>query len=137
MELVFLGTSGSIPTAQRGLPSIALKLDGGILLLDCAEGTQRQMSLAHLSPMKIDSIFITHLHGDHFLGLAGLVQALSRRQIYRGGCTGSHVKLVQQVQQALAAEPLTPGQLLWDAHATARPRWPRRRLRRGPPDGTT
>jgi len=77
MELVFLGTGGSIPTAQRGLPSIALKLDGEILLFDCAEGAQRQMSLAHLSPMKIDSIFITHLHGDHFLGLAGLVQTLS------------------------------------------------------------
>ena len=66
MELVFLGTSGSIPTSTRSLPSIALRLDGKILLFDCAECTQRQMSLAHLSPMKIDSIFITHLHGDHF-----------------------------------------------------------------------
>ncbi len=77
MKLIFLGTSGSIPTAKRGLPAIALKRDRELLLFDVAEGTQRQMALAHLSPMKLDAIFITHLHGDHFLGLAGLVQTLS------------------------------------------------------------
>jgi len=77
MKLVFLGTSGSIPTVQRGLPAIALKRDRELLLFDCAEGTQRQMALAGLSPMKLSKIFITHLHGDHFLGLAGLVQTLS------------------------------------------------------------
>lgn len=77
MELIFLGTSGSIPTVQRGIPAIALKRDREILLFDCAEGTQRQMAIAHLSPMKVNTIFITHLHGDHFLGLAGLVQTLS------------------------------------------------------------
>ncbi|MDI6884686.1 MAG: ribonuclease Z [Hadesarchaea archaeon] len=77
MKLTFLGTSGSIPTPQRGLPAIALKRDRELLLFDCAEGTQRQMALAGLSPMRIRAIFITHLHGDHFLGLAGLVQTLS------------------------------------------------------------
>ncbi len=77
MRLVFLGTSGSIPTVQRGLPAIALKRERELLLFDCAEGTQRQMARAKLSPMKIDAIFITHLHGDHFLGLAGLVQTMS------------------------------------------------------------
>lgn len=77
MRLIFLGTSGSIPTVQRGLPAIALKRDRELLLFDVAEGTQRQMALAHLSPMKLDAVFITHLHGDHFLGLAGLVQTLS------------------------------------------------------------
>ena len=77
MELIFLGTSGSIPTVQRGIPAIALKIDREILLFDCAEGTQRQMSLAHISPMKVSAVFITHLHGDHFLGLAGLVQTMS------------------------------------------------------------
>jgi len=77
MKLVFLGTSGSIPTAQRGLPAIALRRDRELLLFDCAEGTQRQMALAGLSPMRLKAIFITHLHGDHFLGLAGLVQTMS------------------------------------------------------------
>lgn len=77
MKLVFLGTSGSIPTVQRGLPAIAVKRERELLLFDCGEGTQREMARAKLSPMKIDTIFITHLHGDHFLGLAGLVQTLS------------------------------------------------------------
>jgi len=77
MELIFLGTSGSIPTVQRGIPSIALKRDREILLFDVAEGTQRQMAIAHISPMKVSAVFITHLHGDHFLGLAGLVQTMS------------------------------------------------------------
>jgi ribonuclease Z len=77
MKLVFLGTGGSIPTSRRGIPAIALKLNGELLLFDVAEGTQRQMALAHLSPMKVSSVFITHLHGDHFLGLAGLVQTMA------------------------------------------------------------
>jgi len=77
VKLIFLGTSGSIPTIKRGLPAIALKREGELLLFDCAESTQRQMAHAHLSPMKVDAIFITHLHGDHFLGLVGLVQTLS------------------------------------------------------------
>lgn len=77
MKLIFLGTSGSIPTSQRGLPAIALRHERELLLFDCAEGTQRQMVKAKLSPLKIDAIFITHLHGDHFLGLAGLVQTMS------------------------------------------------------------
>jgi len=77
VKLIFLGTSGSIPTIKRGLPAIALKREQELLLFDCAESTQRQMAHAHLSPMKLDAIFITHLHGDHFLGLVGLVQTLS------------------------------------------------------------
>ncbi|MEM2890680.1 MAG: ribonuclease Z [Candidatus Hadarchaeum sp.] len=77
MKLIFLGTSGSIPTSRRNIPSIALKMNGELLLFDVAEGTQRQMAIAHLSPMKVSSIFITHLHGDHFLGLAGLVQTMA------------------------------------------------------------
>ncbi|MGC8817219.1 MAG: ribonuclease Z [Candidatus Hadarchaeum sp.] len=77
MKLIFLGTSGSIPTSRRNIPSVALKLNGEILLFDVAEGTQRQMARAHLSPMKVSSVFITHLHGDHFLGLAGLIQTMA------------------------------------------------------------
>jgi ribonuclease Z len=77
VKLIFLGTSGSIPTIKRGLPAIALKRERELLLFDCAESTQRQMAHARISPMKLDAIFITHLHGDHFLGLVGLVQTLS------------------------------------------------------------
>ncbi|HID61097.1 MAG TPA: ribonuclease Z [Hadesarchaea archaeon] len=77
MKLIFLGTSGSIPTLKRGLPAIAIRRERELLLFDVGEGAQRQMVLADLSPMKLDTIFITHLHGDHFLGLAGLVQTMS------------------------------------------------------------
>ena len=77
LKLVFLGTTGSIPTLKRGMPAIAIKRGGELLLFDCGEGTQRQLMRAHLSPLKLDAIFITHLHGDHFLGLAGLVQTMS------------------------------------------------------------
>ena len=77
MKLIFLGTSGSIPTPQRSLPALAIKRERELLLFDCGEGTQRQMARVGLSPLKIDAVFITHLHGDHFLGLAGLVQTMA------------------------------------------------------------
>ena len=77
MKLIFLGTSGSIPTPSRNLPAIAVKRERELLLFDCGEGTQSQMARVRLSPLKLDAIFITHLHGDHFLGLAGLVQTMS------------------------------------------------------------
>ena len=76
LEITFLGTSGSIPTRSRNLPSIAVFYEGEILLFDCGEGTQRQMTFAKLSLQKISKIFITHLHGDHILGLPGLLQTM-------------------------------------------------------------
>jgi len=77
LKVIFLGTAGSIPTKSRGMPSIAVRREGDLLLFDCGEGTQRQMAALHLSPLKVDAVFITHLHGDHFLGLAGLVQTMA------------------------------------------------------------
>lgn len=79
MELTFLGTSSALPTKIRNHPAIALKGFGEIILLDCGESTQRQMSLAGLSPMKVKKILLTHLHGDHFLGLPGMVQSMAFR----------------------------------------------------------
>jgi ribonuclease Z len=79
MELIFLGTSSAIPTKYRNHASIALKAFGEVFLFDCGEGTQRQMSCLKLSPMKIKKIFITHLHGDHILGLPGIIQSMGFR----------------------------------------------------------
>jgi ribonuclease Z len=79
MEIIFLGTSSAIPTNHRNHSAIALKAFGEIMLFDCGEGTQRQMTRARLSPMKIDKIFLTHFHGDHILGLPGLIQSMAFR----------------------------------------------------------
>jgi ribonuclease Z len=77
IEVVFLGTGGSLPTRGRGLPSVAIRRDGELLLFDCGEGTQRQMMHAGLGFNRPTSIFISHLHGDHLLGLPGLLQTMS------------------------------------------------------------
>lgn len=79
MEVTFLGTSSAVPSKYRNHPSIALKAFGEIMLFDCGEGTQRQLANVKISPMKIDKIFITHLHGDHILGLPGLIQSMGFR----------------------------------------------------------
>lgn len=77
MDLIFLGTGGSVPTTKRNTVSIALRLGPEVLMFDCGEGTQRQLMASSVSFMKITSIFITHHHGDHFLGLPGLVQSMN------------------------------------------------------------
>lgn len=77
MDITFLGTSGSFPTVKRGLPAIALRRKGELLLFDCGEGTQRQMVLSKIRLSNEMKIFITHMHGDHVLGLPGLFQSMS------------------------------------------------------------
>ena len=76
MRIIFLGTSGSWPTIKRSAPSLAIKRSGEVILFDCGEGTQRQLQKSNLSYMQISKIFITHFHGDHFLGIPGLVQTM-------------------------------------------------------------
>ncbi len=76
MRLVFFGSGGSWPSPERNPISIGLQLDKEILLFDVGEGTQRQIMQTSFSFMKISKIFITHFHGDHFLGLAGLIQTM-------------------------------------------------------------
>lgn len=82
LSVIFLGTGAAVPTIKRSLPAVMLQLDKEQLMFDCGEGTQRQMMQAKLGFQKKLSIFITHLHGDHVLGLPGLLQtmALMNRQ---------------------------------------------------------
>ncbi|NJE84839.1 ribonuclease Z [Thermococcus sp. CX2] len=77
LEVIFLGTGGIMPTLERNVPTIALRYKGEIILFDVGEGTMRQMNTAKLSPMKVEKIFITHFHGDHYLGLAALIQTMN------------------------------------------------------------
>lgn len=79
MELIFLGTSSAVPSKDRNHSAIALKAFGEVLLFDCGEGTQRQMAQVKLSPMKVNKIFISHLHGDHILGIPGMIQSMGFR----------------------------------------------------------
>jgi ribonuclease Z len=76
LKIIFLGTGGSWPTIKRNVSSIAIKRGREIILFDCGEGTQRQFQKSNLSYMQISKIFITHFHGDHFLGLPGLIQTM-------------------------------------------------------------
>ena len=76
LTIIFLGTGGSWPSTKRNVTSIAIKRGREIILFDCGEGTQRQFQKSQLSYMQIDKIFITHFHGDHFLGLPGLIQTM-------------------------------------------------------------
>jgi len=76
MEIVFLGTAGSLPTEKRGLPAVFLDYMGEYFLFDCGEGTQRQMRIAGINFMRINNVFISHLHADHFMGLPGLMQSM-------------------------------------------------------------
>jgi ribonuclease Z len=77
MELIFLGTGASIPTENRNSASIVLTLEGEMLVFDCGEGTQRQMVRAQVGFRRKMDIFVTHMHGDHILGLLGLLQTMS------------------------------------------------------------
>jgi len=75
--VIFLGTGGSLPTPNRNPSAIMVNRKGELLLFDCGEGTQQQMMKAKTGMMSLTSIFITHYHGDHFLGIPGLIQTMS------------------------------------------------------------
>jgi len=77
LHVILLGTAGSIPTPMRNLPAIAIMRGKELLLFDCSEGTQRQMIQAKIGFRKETKVFITHMHGDHVLGLPGLFQTMS------------------------------------------------------------
>lgn len=73
IRLLFLGTGAAIPSLHRQLPTLAIQLDGDLLLCDCSEGTQLRLMQAGTSASRVRAIFISHLHGDHIFGLPGLI----------------------------------------------------------------
>ncbi len=77
IKLTFLGTSDAVPSAKRNHTAILLNYKDENILVDCGEGTQRQFRKARLNLMKLTKILITHWHGDHTLGLPGVLQSLA------------------------------------------------------------
>jgi len=112
LQLVFLGTVGSIPTPERSLPAVALLRRGELLLFDCGEGTQRQMIRAKVGFHRRTKVFITHMHGDHVLGLPGLLQTMSLQdresglEIYGPPGIRAFVEAVRQTVQFTLTFPI-------------------------------
>ena len=77
-ELTFLGTSASAPSIQRSLPSLMIRYAENRFLVDCGEGTQRQILTSGLGFRSLNKILLTHGHLDHILGVAGLLSTMIR-----------------------------------------------------------
>ena len=77
MQLLFLGTSSMVPTKERNHSSILISYGSEGILIDCGEGTQRQLKIEGIKLSKVNKILISHWHSDHILGLPGLIQSMS------------------------------------------------------------
>lgn len=126
-EIIFLGTSASAPSARRGLSAQVVKYNDHRFLVDCGEGTQRQILQSGIGFKQIDRILLTHGHLDHILGLGGLMstfmrwEAIERLEILGGKSTLERVKILvnevvlrgQKAPMDLVYREVTPG-LLYD-----------------------
>ena len=79
LDVVFLGTAGSMPTARRSPTALVVRRGGERLLFDCGEGSQRQFLRSTLGLVDLSEIFLTHYHADHYLGLPGMLKTFSLR----------------------------------------------------------
>ncbi len=79
LDVVFLGTAGSMPTARRAPSATLIRRGGERLLIDCGEGTQRQLLRSDIGLVDLEEVFLTHFHADHFLGLPGMLKSFALR----------------------------------------------------------
>jgi ribonuclease Z len=122
LDLVFLGTAGSMPTAQRAPAALLLRRGGERLLFDCGEGTQRQLLRSSVGLVDLPEVFVTHFHADHILGLPGMFKTFALRgrelplRVYgpRGlvDLLGSLRRVVGKLTYELKLEELEPGDVL-------------------------
>ena len=103
MQITFLGTSSMVPTKERNQIAVFLSYGSDGILFDCGEGTQRQFKIAGISLTKITKIMISHWHGDHVLGLPGVIQTLSsmdyngKLEIYGPAGTKERIKKMFEI----------------------------------------
>jgi ribonuclease Z len=122
LDVVFLGTAGSMPTAQRAPAALLVRRGGDRLLFDCAEGTQRQMLRSSVGLIELHEIFLTHFHADHVLGLPGMLKTFALRgrelplHVYgpRGlrDLIGSLKRVIGRLSYDLQLVELEPGDVL-------------------------
>ena len=77
IPITFLGTGSAVPTKKKNHSAIFLHYKQENILFDCGEGTQRQFRKAEINPSKLTRLLISHWHGDHILGIPGLIQTLA------------------------------------------------------------
>ena len=122
LDVVFLGTAGSMPTAQRAPAALLVRRGGERLLFDCAEGTQRQLLRSSVGLVELREVFVTHFHADHVLGLPGMFKTFALRgrdlplDVYgpRGlvDLLGSLKRVVGKLSYELRLHELEPGDVL-------------------------
>ncbi|NOX63398.1 MAG: ribonuclease Z [Chloroflexi bacterium] len=128
-ELIFLGTSASAPTVQRGLSSAVVNFRNHRFMIDCGEGTQRQLLTSGLGFKRLDKILLTHGHLDHILGLGGMISTMARWEmmervaIYGGAFALDRVRRLFEVVFGPGQAPmridfhvLQPGVFFEDEH---------------------
>ena len=112
MRVIPLGTSSGRPTLKRNVSALAVAREAEWLLFDCGEGTQVQIARAGLSPSRLSAVFITHLHGDHFNGLPGLLSTMGldrrTRNLALTGPRGirEYLDLLQRLRVAFLTYPV-------------------------------
>jgi ribonuclease Z len=118
--VTFIGTAASVPSASRGTSASLVARGGERWLIDCGEGTQRQLLRSGLGLVDLDLILLTHLHGDHYLGLPGLIKTYGlrgrERPLRLGGPRGL-LRLWDQLRVVVGRTPFPVELEEWDPGA--------------------
>jgi ribonuclease Z len=107
-EVVFLGTAAGVPSVERALPALIVMHGGRRFLVDCGEGTQRQLLKSGLGLRRLDRVLLTHAHVDHLLGIGGLIASLALLQAGKGLTVYGGASALRAVQ-SLLSEVIWPG----------------------------